>query len=179
MPLLVEISSSSNHWAGTYGPLLALFWLREVDPLICRQLEKALPRLAARQPEQRMSVVSVAMPGASNPGNEARVAIASLLRETAETVSRVAVVREGNGFVTSVVSSVIIGIQMLARPRCGHRPFSSLEEAVPWVTAELPDFVMDSKLTDDTLAVLVQQRRALLARPIGRSGPSMRSAAGG
>ena len=115
MALLVEMSSGKDHWVGAYGPLLLLYWTRSVEPAVYQKLVELARKHASRQDGHRLSVVSVALPGARSPSSEGRHALASLLRETDSCVSRIAIVREGQGFIASAVVSIMVGIQMLAK----------------------------------------------------------------
>jgi len=171
MPLLVETSSSFNHWVGSYGPLVVLFWVNEIDPSVCRKLPDLARKIAERQRDRRISVLSIALPGVSSPSTEARKALAELVNETSEIVSRRAIVREGQGFVSSVVASVLAGVQMLARPSGGHKSFTSLIDAMTWVTAELGDFRNGQIRIEDATIVVDQQRRSISTRIISSAAP--------
>jgi len=171
MPLLVETSSSSNHWVGSYGPLVVLYWVSEIDPRVCRKLPDIARKIAERQRDRRASVLSIAMPGVMSPSVEARRALAELVRDTSDIVSRSAVLREGQGFVSSVVASVIAGVQMLARPSGGHKSFTSLVDAMTWVTAELSDFRNGQICAEDAIPVIDQQRRAISTRITASKAP--------
>jgi hypothetical protein len=161
MTLLVELSSGRNHWVGTYGPLLALYWTRALEPAVYLKLADYVKKCAERQEGGRLSVLSIALPGAQSPTSEGRRALVSLLRETDRCVSRVAIMREGQGFVASTVVSVMSGIQMLAKPNAGHKFFSSMREAVIWATADLPEYREGGQSVEETVLTLEKQRKSL------------------
>ena len=159
MPSLLEIRSDQNHWVGGYGPLLILFWIKEVEPKVCRQLQTLVREYSARQPDQRVSVLSISLPGSQAPSTEARKALAELIRETGSNISRVAIVREGHGFMASAVASIVVGIQMLAKPVAPHKPFNNTADAVSWVTAELSDFLTGRAQVTEAQNVVSQAQR--------------------
>ncbi len=135
--MLTKIRHDNNHWVGSSGPVLVLFWLREVDPEACRQLLAIAREHAQRQPHQRVAVLSISGPGTRPPGAEARAALAELMRGAETHVARVAVVREGRGFMASAVSSIVTNLRLLARPNLPHAFFHDLDHAVRWVEGGL------------------------------------------
>jgi hypothetical protein len=164
MPLLIENSSGPNHWVGNFGPLVVLFWLREVEPSVCRKLSDIVRQVSERQRVKFTAVLSISLPGAQAPSSDARKALADLIRATDNRVSRVAVVREGQGFVSSVVSSVVIGVQMLAKPSSLHKSFTVVDEAARWATADLAEFRGGEFVVDEAIVAVERQRKALQTR---------------
>jgi hypothetical protein len=141
-----------------------MFWLRDVNPLVCRRLQDFARQVSDRQRARRTAVLSISLPGTRAPTPEARTALAELIKETDGCVTRVAVVREGQGFVSSIVASVIVGIQLLSRASSAHKPFPSAGEALRWVTAELVEFRAGEIRLEDALAAVEQQHKNLLSR---------------
>jgi hypothetical protein len=141
LSLLVEVSQDSNHWLGSFGPLVIVFWTRDVDPEVCKRMAVYGRKLAERQRGGAIAVLSIASPTLQGPPSAAaRRALATLVQDTGNCVSRIAVLREGRGFIVSIVSSVFLGIQMLVRPQHGYRFFNELGEAIRWVSEELDEF---------------------------------------
>src|SRR5512133_191449 len=140
MALLVEVHSGPDHWLGSYGPLLVMYWLGIIDPSVCRIVTKVARSFGAKQRGGQTSVVSVSFATTAPPSTEARQALAALIRDTDHCVERLAVVREADGFTSAIVSSIMSAVQMLARPNAPHRYFRKLEEAIPWASAPLHDF---------------------------------------
>lgn len=159
MPLLVELSSGRNHWVGNYGPLLTLLWTRSLEPSVYQRLIEYAKKVAAKQDSGCISVISIALAGAHSPSSEGRRALVSLLRETDSYVSRVAIVREGQGFVASTVVSVMSGLQMLAKPNACQKFFPDVRDAVIWASAELPDFRTGKIGVEDAISVVEKQRK--------------------
>jgi hypothetical protein len=141
-----------------------MFWLRDINPLVCRRLQDFARQVSDRQRARRTAVLSISLPGTQAPSPEARAALAELIKDTDRCVTRVAVVREGQGFVSSVVASVIVGIQMISRAQSAHKPFPSADEALRWVTAELVEFRIGEIRIEDALAAVEQQRKSLQTR---------------
>jgi hypothetical protein len=164
MPLLHEIVADHNHWLGSYGSLVILFWLDEVDPGVCRDLPRAAREVADRHREPKVSVLSILAPKSAAPGREARGALAALSRDSAECVARIAVVREGQGFIASAVASIAAGIHMLAETTVPHKTFSDVAEATRWATEPLRQFRGGRCTVDDVLHVVGRKHRFFAER---------------
>jgi hypothetical protein len=164
MPLLEEIAAGRDYWLGSYGSLLVMFWLGEVSPRVCRNLPRAARDLADRQREIKVSVLSLSRPNSSAPSREDRSALAELSRDSAAFVARIAVVREGQGFVASAVASIAAGIHMLAGATAPHRTFSDMAEATRWATEPLRQFQGGRCTVDDVLKVVGRKHRFLVER---------------
>ena len=162
MPFLVEIASDQTHWVGSCGPLVVLFWKEGVAPEVCLRLPELAHGLARRQSDGRVGVLSVTSPAAPAPSGEARKALVRLVRDTQSTVSRFAIVREGQGFVASVAASIVTGIQMLAEPGSPHKIFLRLEEGIRWVTVGLGEFAAAPDRIEEVVAAVQEQRRKLV-----------------
>lgn len=158
MPLLVEVHSGPNHWMGAYGPLLAVYWLSNIDPAVCHALHRVTKDFCAKLPSRNTAVVSISTEHTKAPSAEARTGLANLVTNTDHCIQRVAVVRESEGFVSSVVSSVVAGVQMVSQRRNSvHRFFRRVDDAVPWATSELRDFCMGQIKVADATEVLARQ----------------------
>ncbi len=146
--MLIEIQGNARHRIVSYGPVLVVIWLREVELSVCRKLGQIARDLAERQTDQRIVVVSIAQPDCTPPSLEARKALAGLTRDTAIHVARVAVVREGSSFITSAVASIVTGIRLLAGSATAHSFFSSAPEALRWAAAGLDPTVVALAVED-------------------------------
>jgi hypothetical protein len=164
MPLLEEIAADHDHWLGSYGSLVIVFWLTDMAPRACRRLPRVARDLAARQREPRVSVLSLSRPNSSPPSRETRKALAELGRDSAPWVARIAVVREGRGFVASTVASVTAGIHMLAGAGASHKTFSDVPEATRWATEPLRQFRTGRCTADGVLHVVERKRRFFAER---------------
>ncbi len=175
MPVLREIRADSNHWVGARGALILLFWIDRIDPIVCRNLPRIAREVARGLTNQRVGVLSVALPSAKAPSMEARQALAAVIRDSEPSIASIAVVREGQGFVASTAASIMVGIQMLARSTKPHKAFTRLDDAVRW----LRDGIGDSFGTADSVEVLVEvvqrQRSALLQPRSLKPTPSLRA----
>lgn len=122
-------------------------------------------KLAERQRGGAIAVLSIASPTLQGPPSAAaRRALASLVQDTGNCVNRIAVLREGRGFIVSVVSSVFLGIQMLVRPQHGYRFFTELGEALRWVTEDLEDFRSGAMRYEAIRITVEQQSKRIIAR---------------
>ena len=164
MPLLEEVAADHDHWLGSFGSLVIVFWLGDVVPRTCRSLPRVARDLAARQREPRVSVLSLSRPNSSAPSRETRKALAELSRDSAQWVARIAVVREGQGFVASTVASVAAGIHMLAGAALLHKTFGDVAEATRWATEPLRQFRTGRCTVDGVLEVVGRKRRFLTER---------------
>ena len=158
--LLSEIRSDRNHWVGSLGPVLVLFWLSEIEPGVCRQLPAIARTLCDGQPDRSIAVLSIAGAATRPPSPEARAAIANLVHYSDANVTRVAVVREGGGFVTSTVLSIVTGIRLLAKPHSPHLFFTDLDEALRWVSHGFDAGRVD---VDELRAAIDERRRELVS----------------
>lgn len=142
MTVLIEMSQDSDHWLGTYGPLLLVFWTTgEMSPIVCERMLRITKETRRRLRGTRPAVLSITCQTLQRPPSaRSRQALASLVEAGSDTVSRVAVVNEGQGFIAAVALSVFSGLQMLARPNHGYRFFSNVGDALRWVTKDLEDF---------------------------------------
>jgi hypothetical protein len=137
--------------------------MRDVDPAVCSRMAEYGRKLAERQKGRSIAVLSVAAPTLQGPPNAAaRRALAALVQDTGNSVNRVAVLREGRGFIVSVVSSVFLGIQMLVRPQHGYRFFNELGEALRWVTEDLEEFRSGAIRYEATRMTVEHQSRRVI-----------------
>lgn len=164
MALLVEVHSGPDHWLGSYGPLLVMYWLGIIDPAVCRTVTKVARSFGAKQRGGQTSVISVSFATTAPPSTEARHALAALIRDTDHCVERLAVVREADGFTSAIVSSIMSAVQMLARPNAPHRYFRRLDEAIPWATAALHDFEFGEVKAAEAVEILNRQLEMIRTR---------------
>lgn len=139
---LVEISQDANHWLGAYGPLQVVFWTTgEIHSEVCERMLTYSKAAAKRDGGRRPAVLSIACQTFQRPpSSRSRRALAGLVEAGSDKVSRVAVVYEGQGLIATCVMSVFSGIQLLVRPRHGHRFFNATGDALRWVIEDLEEF---------------------------------------
>lgn len=164
MPLLEEISADRGHWLGSYGSLLIMFWLGEISPDVCRSMPRLAGIVAKRRKEAKVSVLSLSNPNAQPPSREARRALADLSRDTEGSIARIAIVRDGTGFVASTVASITAGIHMLAGATAPHRSFSDMAQAIRWATQPLREFQGGRGNIDDVVESVTRKHRLLTER---------------
>jgi hypothetical protein len=139
--VLVETSQDQDHWLGTFGPLIVVFWTTgEISPVVCERMID-VAREIRRNTGSRPAVLSMTCPTVQRPpSSHSRRALASLLEAGSDRVSRVAVVYEGQGIIATCAMKVFAGIQLLVRPHHGHRFFNGIGDALRWVTEDLEEF---------------------------------------
>jgi len=164
MPLLEELSADQDHWLASYGSLLIMFWLGEVTPGLCLGLPRVARDLAARQRESKVSVLSLSLPNAIAPSRESRRALAALSRDSEASIARVAVIRDGQGFVASTVASIAAGISMLSRTNVLLRAFSSVGPATLWATEPLRQFQGKPSRIQEAIVVVTRKHQSLVER---------------
>ncbi|MBN2196160.1 MAG: hypothetical protein JW751_25315 [Polyangiaceae bacterium] len=161
---LEEIECDDDHWLGVSGPLIVLFWTGKMDPRVFRRLAGIVSQVVRRQPEGCATVLSVSLPGATAPSPEARVALADLIRDTHGSVSRVAVVHEGYGFIASIVASVATAAHTLANRGARQRIFGDLASAVDWITAPAGERLGGRAWAAEVRFAVERRHRLLLER---------------
>lgn len=140
---------------GAYGPLIAVYWLSDIDPAVCRVLPRLTQSFCSKLRDQKTAVLSITFNSTQAPSPEARAGLVALAKDTDHCVQRIAIVRESEGFVSSVVASVAAGVQMVSgRSNAVHRCFRRLGDAVPWATHDLSEFNTGQIKTADAIEVL-------------------------
>jgi hypothetical protein len=164
MPLLTEISADHDHWLGSCGSLAILFWPGDIAPRVCRTLPALAAKLAEREREPKVSVLTLTKPNSSPPNREARLALAAVSRDSAACVARIAIVREGQGFIASALASIAAGIHLLAGATSPHKTFSDLGDAIRWATEPLRQFQSGRCSTGEVLELVVRKQRFFVER---------------
>jgi hypothetical protein len=174
MSVLIEVSQDSNHWLGTYGPLQVVFWTTgEMSPEVCERMLKITKEMTRRSRGSRPAVLSITCQTLQRPpSSRSRHALAGLVEAGSDKVSRVAVVNEGQGFIAAVALSVFSGIQMLVRPRHGYRFFSTLGDALRWVTEDLEEFRSGALRYEAARVAIEHQSKRIRADWLAQCGAS-------
>lgn len=150
---------------GAYGPLLAVYWLSDIQPAVCNALPRVTKDFCARLRGGSTAVISISTEYTRAPTPEAREGLVGLVKNTDHCIQRVAIVRESEGFVSSVVASIVAGIHMVSRQRNSvHRCFRRIDDAVPWATSELRDFSMGEIKLADAIEALNRQLVGIRAK---------------
>lgn len=171
---LIEVSQDSNHWLGTYGPLQVVFWVTgEMSPEVCGRMLELAKEVNRRNRVSRPAVLSIPCQTVRRPPSlRSRQALADLITAGGDQVSRVAVAYEGRGVIATSVLKVMSGLQILVSPRHGHRFFSSIGDALRWVTEDLDEFRSGAIRYEAARMAIEGQNKRLRSQWLANSKPT-------
>ncbi len=130
-----------------------------------RKLQAQYPRGSA--------LVVVIDPEARPPSQEAREELNLTIRSLSGIVVVGSHVVEGSGFIATAKRSALSLVNMLTRLPFPMKVLSSLEEAVPWILAELGDRAAPGLSSRYLIDAVTEARRKFKAReyPLEQSAP--------
>ncbi len=138
MPSLNLISRDSNHVLLSFSNVMIVLWNGSQAPEVCRNLYESGIALANQIGTGKVAVVSVIQYRATPPSQESREALGRLIEDPNQIVHRSALVYPHDGFLASIVRSIVLTlIQRSSHRRC-HQVFQRVDKALEWVTDGLP-----------------------------------------
>lgn len=127
------VRTNSDCAIGFTSGVAVAFWRLHTKAADVAELERAASQ-AHQTSGKPISLIQIVPTSAIAPDSHARAALAKMLTNLQGRVSRSAIVHEGEGFRAAMIRSIVTGVVALSNPGFPHRVFSTLAEAVTWVT---------------------------------------------
>jgi hypothetical protein len=112
-----------------YPGFIVLIWLSAPTMEAVDELVKLLAPVQGK--EASVDLLAVILPIRGMPEDQTRRAMAESMKSS--SLRRIALVTEGEGFMASIVRSVISGISLLTRTPIPQKVVASFEEVRPWL----------------------------------------------
>jgi hypothetical protein len=127
-----DIAEGEGYLFTAHHNVLISCWTAQGTAPLIEKLGNALGAFIALHPEgvSNVHVIAAGLPLATN---EARDALAALMKVHGAHVACVGTVLEGSGFWASATRGVIVGLQLMARNMFAMRTCATVSELVDWL----------------------------------------------
>jgi hypothetical protein len=153
------IGADAHHCSATWRNVIVTVWRKETMVEAVQRMERAVLQLIQTYPKGVGMLILVEQ-HASMPSDEAREAIASLIRKMDQRLVGCGYVFEGDGFASAAVRYVIIGLTMLARPSYDYTIVKSVPEVSAWLSKRLRR--TDTGASADEVGHTIERIRAIV-----------------
>lgn len=138
MPSLSVINRDSDHVLLSFSNVMIVLWHGSQAPEVCKNLYESGIALANQAGTGKVAVVSVIQYRATPPSPESREALGRLIEDPNHIVHRSALVYPHDGFLASIVRSIVLTLIQRSSHRRSHQVFQRVDKALEWVTDGLP-----------------------------------------